>query len=78
MPLSRKSSWVAAGVVTLTLLGSATSAFADRNMYTHSRTGYAHHERYQRHMRSPFHRHMMSPFERRMMMMRHHRHHHMM
>ena len=61
MPLSRSSTWVAVGVAALTVLGSATSAFADRNMYTGSRMGGGH---------RGYHRHMMDPF-------RFHHHHRM-
>lgn len=59
MPLSRSSTWVAVGVAALTVLGSATSAFADRNMYTRSRMGYGHHYGHHGHMMNPFrfHRH---------------------
>lgn len=65
MPLSpRSSTWVAVGVAALTILGSASSAFADRNMYTRSRMG----DGYHRHMMSPYHRHMMG----RHHIMRHH------
>lgn len=73
MPLSRSSTWVAVGVAALTVLGSATSAFADRNMYTHSRMGDRHGYGYHRHMMNPFrfhHRHMMGGYHHRPM----HRH----
>ncbi len=69
MPLSRRSTWVAIGVAALTVLGSASSAFADRNMYTRSRAGvgpqYGHH----RHMASPFgpHRKMRHHYRHRRM-----------
>lgn len=70
MPLSRSSSWVAVSVAALTVLGSATSAFADRNMYTGSRSGYRHHYGYHRHMMNPYrfhHRHMMGGYSHRRM-----------
>ena len=66
MPLSRSSTWIAVGVAALTVLGSASSAFADRNMYTRSRMGHGHHYGYHRHMMSPFHRHHMMDRHRSM------------
>lgn len=69
MPLSRSSTWVAVGVAAMTVLGSASSAFADRNMYTRSRGGYSHHYGYHRHMMNPFRYH-----HHPMMGRHHHRH----
>ena len=58
MPLSRRSTWAAIGIAALTVVGSATSAFADRNMYTGSRMGYGHHYGYHHHMMPRFGHHM--------------------
>lgn len=61
MPLSRSSTLVAIGVAALTVFGSASSAFADRNMYNRSRMGDGYHRHY------GYHHHGMSPYRHRMM-----------